>query len=447
MLEQAHIPDGAIPTTPRQAWYITQRNDWDGYLHWNLMQLVEPAERLIPELVGQAVYHLLQHHDVLRLRIKEDKKSPYHFFASLDESLPFDYADISMYPEYEHRYVIETMSEQCHRSINLLYGPVFRVKLFDLGRHRLQRLLMVVSHTICDAWAQKILMKDFYRAYSQLRCGENVCLPPMTTSFKEYVDRRIKYAQSADFQQELVYWKGLPWDTIQPLPVDYPNSREANTKESVRTVIRALNAQDTLFLLRDLPKIAQVDMVDVQLTALVEAFAKWTRSKTLATFVVNSGRISPFRGENLLRTVGNIAIVPRLLLDARAANNTWEALLQIREQMRLVPNRGLMWEWLPLELTLESDIAFNYLGQTHVMDRSSEQGWYCKAVESPRVIDDPKSQHWTLIVCRTWITNNELYTEWSYSENLYRRTTIEAVGDAFIEVLQTLALIGRQCSL
>jgi non-ribosomal peptide synthase protein (TIGR01720 family) len=438
------IPDDGIPVTPRQAWYIKQRGSWEGYLHWNLARLVEPAEHLIPERVAQVVHQLLQHHDVLRLRLKEDKQNPYHFFASPDEPVPFDYIDLAMVPEQEQRFAIETICEAHQRSLNILYGPVFRVTLFDLGSDQPQRLLIVASHTICDAWSQKILMKDFYKAYTQLRRGEDICLSPKTTSFKEWVERRISYAQSADFQQELAYWQGLPWDTVQPLPVDYPNGREANIRESVRIVKRILNTEDTLFLLRDLPHITQADMIDVQLTALAQAFAQWTKSKTLATFVVNNGRMNTFRGENLFRTVGNIATVPRFLLDIRESEDVWKSFLHIRDQVHRVPKRGLMWEWLPLVMTLDSDIAFNYLGQTHVLNQSNEPDWWRKAQESPGRTDDSKSQHWTLIVCRTWITNNELHVEWSYSANLYRQATIEAVADVFVEILQTLALVARR---
>src|SRR6185503_4329718 len=54
-----------------QHWFFEQ--NFSAPAHWNMSLLLEPNERLDLSLVESTVAHLLEHHDVLRLRfVKED---------------------------------------------------------------------------------------------------------------------------------------------------------------------------------------------------------------------------------------------------------------------------------------------------------------------------------------------------------------------------------------
>src|SRR5439155_7870085 len=112
----------------------------------------------------------------------------------------------------------------------------------------------------------RVLLEDLQTVYGQLCSGATAALPPKTTSFKQWAERLVTYAQSATLRQELAYWLALPWTHVQRLPVDHPGG--ANTVASSRAVTMTLSTDETRALLREVPQAYHTQINDVLLTAL-----------------------------------------------------------------------------------------------------------------------------------------------------------------------------------
>lgn len=429
---------GRIFPPPRQLWYLTQRENWDGSLYWNIVQFVEVLRRLDPDTVRQAVKCLLQQHDSLQVRTRQDGADYYYIFAPLDDDIPFSYEDLSSVPEQDLAVTIESIAQNYQGSLNLIHGPLLRVVLFDPGPQKNQRLLFIVSHGACDAFSLQLLMRDFIAFYFQLHQGLPLQFPRKTTSIKEWTEIKSQYAQASEFQQELQYWRSLPWDKVRPLPVDYPENRHANTRGSMRMVTASLTPEETDLLQYELPKAACARVLDILLAALMYALKQWTAISTHAFFLVNHGRITSFPGVNLSRTVGNLITVPQIVLDAGTASTIEETLTTIKNQVHLIPSYGQMWEWLPVEMTLKSDLAFNYLGQLHSSKQTNGTSWFRPAPESAGAQDNPEEEHWTLISCTARISRKQFFVTWEFSENLYDRETVETLASEYISALRAL---------
>lgn len=438
-LEQ-NVIIGQMLATPRQAWYFRHRHHWEKQSYWNISCLLEMLKPLEPARVRLVVQKLLEHHDALRIRIREIQSEYYYFFSPPDENIPFSFINLSRVPEENQPRAIERIATKYQASLDLLNGPALRIVLFELGPHKTQRLLFIVSHTVCDGFSFQILIDDFVTLYDRISQGLPMRLLPKTTSFKTWGENRWQYSKSESFLQELKYWQSLPWNQLHPLPVDYPERLQDNIKESFRTVRSNLSIQETGILIREVTKFYKVNVEVLLLTAMVQTFKKWTGSYVLAPLMTHHGRITPFLKEDLSCTVGNIHSAPKVVLELKEETDVQNALASIKEQLHRIPNHGIMWDWLPMEMTRESNVSFNlsfnYLGRGGYSDSKRSKSWFRQAPESTGPNEDPKSNHWVLIGCTAFIERETLCITWAYSENIYFFETIEYLAHEYIQTLR-----------
>ncbi|NJL81026.1 MAG: hypothetical protein HC917_23600 [Richelia sp. SM2_1_7] len=93
------------------------------------------------------------------------------------------------------------------------------------------------------------------------------------------------------------------------MPVDY--AIDDNTHNHPDTVSVSLNKQTTKALLEEIHQAYNTQINDVLLTALVQAFAKWTGEAKLRVDIRNDGRKTVFQDIKLSRTVGLLVVIFR----------------------------------------------------------------------------------------------------------------------------------------
>lgn len=440
----------SIPLTTSQAWFLTERNAFNPH-HWNLVNIWEVHQALDPLLLTLAIHHLLNRHDALSLRFMQDKSGWQQFSTAFEEPIPLTWFDISLLSEIEQRQMIEATAGSLQTCLNLHHGPLMQIAYFDLGFQKPGRLLWIAHHLITDGVSNQILFRDFQTAYKQLLSGEKVHFPPRTTSFKEWADRQKEFAISSSvLRRELEeYWLALPWNKIIPLPVDYPEARATDTVASSRTVERWLSLEDTNALLKRIKGLKHLvdkslQVPDVLLMALAQAFAEWTNSPLLHVGMIDHGRVTVFEDIDLLWTVGLIFHGKHLLLDVEGATTLEDALQMVTEQIRHVPNRGvgpglLLYASEDEQIVQRvraipsQEVDFNYHGLTH---RGSSQLLFRPASERIGPTQDSQELRTRLLECNTAIIDGKLWLAWEYSERLYRHSTIEVLMERYIEVLR-----------
>ncbi|HEY0735729.1 MAG TPA: amino acid adenylation domain-containing protein, partial [Herpetosiphonaceae bacterium] len=258
---------GPVPLTPIQHYFFAQ--DLPDPHHYNQAMLFEVRSPLDAGLLEQAVQHVLAHHDALRLRVERTADGWQQHNAGLDASPLVQAFDLRAVPPKEQAAAITAAATALQTSLDLHSGPLVRVGTFTLGQDQPGRLLIVIHHLAVDTVSWGVLLEDLQTAYGQLQRGEQVVLPPKTTSFRQWAERLAEYAQSESLRAELAYWLAPARTTIAALPVDYPGG--VNTLESARSVAVALGEDETRALLYDVPAVYQTQINDVLLTALAQA--------------------------------------------------------------------------------------------------------------------------------------------------------------------------------
>ncbi|MEH2270522.1 MAG: condensation domain-containing protein, partial [Nostoc sp.] len=433
---------GLTSFTPIQYWFFEQ-NLLEPH-HWNQAVLLEVKQVLDLAVLEKSVEQLLLHHDALRLRFEQTEFGWQQVIASPDVEVPLIHLDFSALSESEQELAIEAAATKLQASLNLSVGSLMRVALFDLG-HRPSRLLILIHHLAVDGVSWRILLEDLETAYQLMNQGKKAQLPAKTTSFKYWSECLQEYAQSATLQQQWDYWLRESWQKIAPLPVDFSDGD--NTVASAQNISIFLTGEQTQVLLKEVPKAYNTQINDVLLTALVQAFSQWTGNNSLLLALEGHGREEIFDNVDLSRTVGWFTSIFPVLLDFGKISHPVEALKLIKEQLRSIPNKGMGYGVLrylskdtarveSLRSLPQAEVVFNYLGQ---FDQTFSDSSIFKISQG--------SQGQTRSLCNretymlninALVVNNQLRVDWTYSEKIHRRSTIERLAQGFVEALQIL---------
>lgn len=442
-VEQAPMT-GLVPLTPIQHWFFEQ-NLSESH-HWNQSLVLEVPSETDLALLEQAVQYLQQHHDALRLRFIPQEAGWQQINAGLEEVLKISilYKDLSALLPGSQETALETTATELQASLNLAEGLLMRAALFDLGEQG-KRLLLVIHHLAVDGVSWRILLEDLEQLYQQLSQKQSVQLPFKTTSFKKWSEFLQDYAQSSQLQQEQDYWLKKSLNKISPLPFDYPDG--SNTVECADSVLVSLSIEESRALLQDVPTAFHTQINDVLLTTLVQSFTSWTGENSLFLDLEGHGRETISDDINITRTIGWFTTIFPVLLSLEGISQTEDAIKAIKEQLHNIPNKGIGYGVLRylnqnpstrfrLQTFPSAEVRFNYLGQfDQILPESSLFKLSNQSVGNSR---SSRSNRRYLLDINGFVLGRQLQLEWTYSQQIHQRSTIEQLANEFIKMLRSI---------
>ncbi|HEX5603836.1 MAG TPA: amino acid adenylation domain-containing protein, partial [Pyrinomonadaceae bacterium] len=435
---QQEAVTGRVVLTPVQARFfeVTKHEP----RHYNQAVLLEVHGKADAPVFAKAIEKLLLHHDALRLRFVDGQDGWQATIAAPEHDAPFEVVDLSTLDEAEQSRAVETNAARLHASLNLQEGPLMRVALFDRGAQRSSYLLIVIHHLAVDGVSWQILLEDLESLYRQLS------LPSKTTSFQHWAELVSEHARSTVLRNELPYWLAI--GDHSPVRLQWDKAKGSNTIAEARTVSVSLNADDTRAVLQEVPVAYSTHINEVLLTALVRAFAPWTGSTSLLIDLEGHGREEIFEGVDLSRTVGWFTTIFPVVLKSKDGESIIEDLRSMKEQLRLIPNRGLGYGMLryvcvdsELEKLPQAEVRFNYLGQ---VDRVlAESSMFSVAPQSSGPTQSAGARRAYLLNIIAMVSGGELRLDWTYSASIHHKETVERLAQSFIEELQGLIARSR----
>lgn len=439
---------GDVPLSPIQHWFCERRSP--NMHHWNMPLLLQVQDGVVLTNLEQAAQALVRHHDALRLRLRPSGTGWVQHIAPPEETPLVEWVDLSEVPAAEQQSRFEVIAATYQQSLNLETGPLMRLVVFDFGPARKRELFWVLHHLAGDIVSWRILLEDLETALEQLGRGETVRLPAKTTSFKRWSELLQHYAASDAAASSAEFWLTDERRNASPIPVDRANADEGNTEESLRRVQVRLSIDETDRLLHEVPKAYQTQINEVLLTALLRSVSEWTDQPSLLVEVESHGREEDlFENVDLSRTVGWFTTYYPVCLKANPGASLEETLQSVKQQLRAIPDRGFHYSLLryltpkadladELRRLPQADINFNYLGQFGQVLRNSSlfssapRDVNCGLDRSARGL---RSHRWDVV---SWVVDGCLLVDWYYSENVDETSTIERLGQGFIEAVRSL---------
>ncbi|NJL63582.1 MAG: amino acid adenylation domain-containing protein [Methylacidiphilales bacterium] len=440
------VVTGEIPLTPIQHWFF-EENLIEPH-HWNQAVFLEVTQPLNFEWLQQAWQELITHHEMLRSRFVQTADGWKQEIGEGNENVT--YVDLSGVTNKEiTSNAIASIANQLQASFDLSQPPLLRVAYFKLGNGQNHRLLIILHHLIVDGVSWRIILEDLRTTlvaqttlYQQLSQKQATKLPPKTTSFQQWGMQLKEYTLSQDWQSTLDYWTSLPWQQVQPLPVDFPDG--SNTMADINIYSVSLNSEDTQALLQQVPRIYNTQINDILLTALMLAFRDWTGNETFSLELEGHGREDLFPNVNLSRTVGWFTSLFPVCLDVDASNQLDIVLKTIKEQLRKIPERGINYGLLrylaspEIQTQLQNipspEVRFNYLGQSDQMF-SSDASLFIPAKEFAGYSRSLQGTRSNLIEINSIVTGGQLRLDWLYSRAIHQPQTINKLANNYLTKL------------
>lgn len=432
------VVTGHVPLTPVQTRFFELALP-DPH-HYNQARLLKLRQRVDSLCLKGALESLLRHHDALRLRFFRDGETWQQISVEPESELPFEHIEVGHCDESELAARLSAEAHRLHTSLNLQIGPLIRMALFDRADEA-GYLLIVIHHLAVDAVSWGVLLEDLETAYRQLAGGEQVSLPPKTTSFKTWADELTRFACSSTLEKETDYWAARVPQATTALPVD---RHGPNTVASRRTVSRSLSVDETRAILHELPAKHRTQINEVLLAALTRTFTEWMRTSSLLIDLEGHGREHLVDGIDLTRTVGWFTTIFPVLFEVQNSSTSLDVLRDVKEQLRAVPNRGIGYGLLrylngradQLARAAHAEVRFNYLGQVDRFIASSKLFAATEHINADA--QSPNGDRGYLLNIIGSVTDGELRFDWTYSENIHARQTIELLAETCAAELRAM---------
>jgi len=427
----APAPAGPAPLTPVQSWFLGTHGPRPHYTMSLASDLADGVDRTA---LTAAVRAVVAHHDALRTRFHLDGDTWRQEPAA--STVDVETIDLASVAEADVPTRVAAAAETARAALDLIEGPVLRVLLFDLGRGRPARLLLVAHHLVVDGVSWRVLAEDLRTAYTQAVAGEPMRLTATGTGFGEWAHRLRAHVAAGGFDDDLPYWTALP--SPAPLPADRDGEATAGT---ARSLTARLDRDTTATLLRLAEERYRAHADEVLLTALGRVLAGWTGEDAVAVTLEGHGREDVLPGADLSRTVGWFTSLYPLWLTVPA--DGWDAILKaVKERVRALPRRGMSFDALRQLrpgsglTTPLPEICFNYHGR---WDDPGDTGPFRTRLEpsgaevaAAAPLDFP-------LEINGVVEHGELVLNWQYSTARHNEHTVRGLADGMVAALHALA--------
>jgi non-ribosomal peptide synthase protein (TIGR01720 family) len=437
----------AAQATSTNTFSLTPFQHWQSELPfaapapWNQAVLLEIQHALDAAILEQALRHVVLRHDALRIGLPHMQPIA---SATCDDPI-LTIVDLTALPDEEQERALHTIIAKAQTTANGTAGPLLHGSLILRGSHRANYVLLTIHHLAVDHSSWDIILQDLDLICRQLDGDATFELPPVTVPFGHWLKHLQDYAESPALSQELNYWLTelqTPFDTLL---IDKPDG--SNTVESARTVTIRLNTDETYALLHTIPQLQRTQAREVLLTALVWTAAWWTGQRGILVDLEDDGREAFASNQAYSRTVGQFSLVFPILLQLEHAHSLADALQLIKERRRRVPSNGVGYGALryldhetaiveQLQRLPQPQVSFRYQEQAAALLPRTELFSSVQALLEPPA--DAQRPRRYLLEITAHVSEHQMCLDWTYSEHVYHRATIERLAEHFQATLQSL---------
>ncbi|KAJ3406217.1 hypothetical protein HDV05_006120, partial [Chytridiales sp. JEL 0842] len=345
---------GQVPLTPIQ--HVFFNHPWKNLHHFNQSFVLIPRTKIDVDDLRAAIAKLLRHHDMLRCRFYQDSSDVW-----IQEIMPpTETEDVNVTAALT---VDDSMFEEIvaikQRSLSITKGPLYSVHLADFDNGS-QKLFFTIHHLVIDLVSWRIVLDDLER----LLLGGR--LETKTMSFKDWSQSLSKKA--TDFNPNA-------WDKYLSTSEKGMELPEAETAYKVEVGL----AKDMASQLDKASALYNTNVQELVLAGLALAWIDWSShgscTKGELVFDLEGHGREPWDDDvDISGTVGWFTTIYPIKLPMERNASVQDLLLDIKEKLRSIPDRGLSYGAIKYLAEENSDnasikshslapILFNYFGR------------------------------------------------------------------------------------
>ncbi|MEN8217960.1 MAG: amino acid adenylation domain-containing protein [Pseudomonadota bacterium] len=189
---------------------------------YNIVAAVRLEGQLNPQALEQSFQALVQRHESLRTTFPTINGAPVVHIS--EEPFQLAILDLRALSRSEQDSEVQgLLKEEAMRPFDLVTGPLFRAKLFQLGEtsHILQ---VNMHHIIADAWSLGVFVREWRIVYEAALTNQTSSLPPLPIQYVDFAHWQRQWLTGEVLEKQIKYWKQQLADVpaLLELPTDYP---------------------------------------------------------------------------------------------------------------------------------------------------------------------------------------------------------------------------------
>ena len=340
-----------------------------------------------------------------------------------------DLADLSTVEQNEaiNKYLQDDLDNKFKFDKDILW----RLRLFKLSDVHYSCVLSF-HHAILDGWSVATLIAEFIHIYTMLQRGEEIDLPQLHASYKDYVAVGLKRKLSADVKE---FWQDtLDGYTRNKLPFNI-SSKKINDLNTSKMLLKNIKG-DLLARLKEQARRNGWSMKALCLSAYIYLLNIITTEKDIVTGVVTHDRPVMEDGDKILGCFLNTIPIRMNLEDEKLdkfelINRVNDYLIEVKPyEVFLADIAEMIGEKNSLQNPI-FDTIFNYLDFHVLKDAENE---LVRGVESNPDLN-PSEMTNTLFDLEVSITFEELDVRVKYSPNYFEDQDVETAVKLYSRIL------------
>ncbi|WP_329618540.1 non-ribosomal peptide synthetase [Streptomyces sp. S465] len=422
--------------------------------HLGREALVEPAGVGGEAELTEALQALLDHHDMLRLRLTRRAGDHVWSLETLPRGAVRAEAALLRVDARELTgdrldAAVRERSAAARARLAPESGVVLQAVWFDGGPGGTHRLLLVVHQLAADPASWTVLLEDLGEALRAAAEGGRPRFAPVATSFRAWAEQLAQEAADPARLDEVPVWTGLLGAGDTPLAAR-PLDPSRDLTATARTLEVALPAERAAAVLTEVPEAFATGPDEVLLTALALALADWRARRGRPApagallEVAADGRIRA--PKELARTVGPFTVSRPVRLDPLGDQDRSQdpaaalaggpeagaALKRVKEQLAALPDQGIGYGLLR---HLNPQTAALFAGFPAPQIRVTPLGG--AAVTTPPAAPDTPLPYALDIA---WTTaGGRLAARWTWAGELLDEAEVRDLADTWSRALEGLA--------
>ncbi|WGU96907.1 amino acid adenylation domain-containing protein [Paenibacillus dendritiformis] len=420
---------GAVKPLPITSWFF--RQPWSNPHYYAQSILVRLKQPVTAAQLQEALYALIQHHDVLRLQVDEAAGILEYRPVERDD-VEIACCDLACHSEEERPAELKQRAESFKASMRLGEGLLFKSLLFDEGVQG-QSLLLTAHHLVVDGVSWRILLEDLDRLLQSMLGGPRLPLPDKTHSVQAWADAIEAYSRERALEH-LAYWQAVTAEAEDSLTADFP---AADDRHAVcGTLVRELSKEETGRLLREANAPFRTQTSDLLVASLAMALGGFTGKENITIELEGHGREELFDNMDVSRTVGWFTSMYPVNLRLPGTEPAG-IIKSVKEQLRSIPNKGIDYGILSyfsgrIPETGRSLLRFNYMGEidNHLLSPVLEM-----ADEDTGSDICASNRLSCLVDVVAIVMDRKLQVRMSYSTAKFKRESMESFMNALMQRL------------
>ncbi|WP_298420578.1 non-ribosomal peptide synthetase [uncultured Kordia sp.] len=447
LVTEQGLLQGSFELTPIQNWYFD--SEFSEMAHYNQSLLLDVVKKIKRKELEQIVGKLVDHHDAFRLQFEKKNNKWEQYYSVQDGSLKYENLQ-----EISLEKLSEAITETCdhhQKSLALDGGSLIHFVFIETPEsEKDNRLFIAAHHLVIDAVSWRILLDDIGECFTQLAAGKELDLGTKGSSYRQFNSALIKYAQSPSMEVQIPYWENVANGLVK-LPVDM--KQEKSLLKDVEKLTIALDEQTTQLLVKEANKAYNTEINDLLLSGLASSVGDHFGMSKIMVGLEGHGREDIFNTIDVTGTVGWFTSFYPLQINIGNVTNTSDLIKSTKEQLRLIPDKGMGYGVLryfhPSESVRQTlanipwDIGFNYLGQFDNTMSGGTNEWLARSVEGMGNSLSLETPFRTRLEINCSITGGQLIIVFGYVPKEYKKETIVKIAEGYVQKLKEII---KHCS-